>query len=85
MKICIVHSQHSLPFTSIKKSYAPKREGTNAKQRNDEIAISTRMAVPSFCHSAFIIIIIIIIIKEFTKFTGNAMPLRTANLNCFIR
>ena len=28
-----------------------------------------------------IIIIIIIIIKEFTKFTGNAMPLRTANLN----
>ena len=28
---------------------------------------------------------IIIIIKEFTKFTGNAMPLRTANLSCFIR
>ena len=29
--------------------------------------------------------IIIIIIKEFTKFTGNAMSLRTANLSCFIR
>ena len=32
------------------------------------------------CRIYYILIIIIII-----KFTGNAMPLRTADLNCFIR